>query len=79
MKVIITNDSEFSEYVDAENKNRCVAELEKQYLLDDDLDEYMVNAGEGYSQDRVFVFELVYAIVYTRGCKVAFKFTGTTK
>jgi hypothetical protein len=71
MKAIITNEREFSEYVDAENKKRCIAELEEQYALYD-LDEYMINAGEGYSQDRVFVFEPV----YTRGDEVTFRFIG---
>jgi hypothetical protein len=74
MKAILTNETEFSKYVNEENKNRCMADLEEQYA-DNALYEYMIDAGEGYSQDRVFVFKPI----YTRGDEVIFKFTGTTK
>jgi hypothetical protein len=71
MKARIINDAEFSEYVDAANKDRCIAELEEQYaFFDEPLEEYMIDAGEGYSRDRVFVFEAI----YTQGDIVAFRF-----
>jgi hypothetical protein len=74
MRAILTNEAEFSKYVDEGNKKRCMAELEEQYAFDE-LDEYMIDAGEGYSRDRVFVFKSI----YTRGDEVAFRFIGTTK
>jgi hypothetical protein len=75
MRARIINDTKFSKYVDEDNKARCITGLEEQYAFDSELDEYMIDAGEGYSQDRVFVFELI----YTRGDIVAFRFIGTTK
>jgi hypothetical protein len=74
MKAILTNETEFSTYVDEENKNRCMEALVEQYSAGL-CDEYTVDAGPGYSQDRVFVFEFIFA----QHDEIIFEFTGTTK
>jgi hypothetical protein len=74
MKAILTNETEFSKYVDEENKRRCMEALIEEYK-EGWCDEYIIDAGEGYSRDRVFVFEFIFA----QHDEIIFEFTGTTK
>ena len=75
MKVVLTNDAEFSGYVDSANKGRVLSVLESQYVEFGESAEFQVPAGEGYSGDRVFGFEFLYEV----NDELTLEFLGSAK
>jgi len=75
MKAVLTNENQFSKYVDDENKQRCLKTLKEQFNEFGECFEFQTDAGEGYSKDRVFCFEFL----WTYKNEIVFEFIGSTK